>query len=80
MTPSQQRVVAIIGMFAFAGLLAWWVYGQVAPTPLTLTPQPTELPSPFQPTLLEALRQRTVYGELPVTPAEVSDRSDPFVQ
>ncbi len=80
MTPSQQRIIAILGVLGFGVFLGWWVYDQVTPTSLTSTPQPSELQNPFPPTLLEALRQRTVYGELPVQPAESSGRSDPFVQ
>ncbi len=78
---AQQRglSVASLSVVVVVLALAWWVHTVVTPPPIVTQPGPASS-SPLRSPLLETLKQRTIYGTVPVPDPGDSGRADPFVR
>lgn len=77
---TRQLVSAGLVLVGVAGFLGWWVFTQTAAPARPATPPPTTSTSPLASPVIELLRKRLIFGELPLKPVGDSDRTDPFVQ
>ena len=72
-------VVSLVCILVAVGGLSWWAYSTVTASALTVTPAASNLTSPLSSTVVDQLKQRTIYGNLPLKDASPYSRSDPFV-
>ena len=72
-------LVSLVSILVVVAGLAWWTMSSTTAAPLTATPAASNLTSPLSSTLVDQLKQRTIYGNLPLTDASPYDHSDPFV-
>ena len=72
-------MVSVLSIVAVAAGLVWWMYSATAPSTITTTPAVSTATSPLSSTIVDDLKQKTIYGSVPLQDASPYDRTDPFV-
>lgn len=82
MTYSQRTwITSIIIIVIAAAGLGWWVYNtiqvKVASTTTLIQRKPE---NPFSSKVISSLKERTIFGDLPVKAPEPATKEDPFIR
>lgn len=73
-------MVSLLVLLVAGAGLGWWVYSITVTPPLTVTPAVVSSQSPLSSPIIDELRKRTIYGDLPLKDTSPVDRTDPFVK
>lgn len=71
--------ISLLIILAVAGGLGWWVYSVTLTPPIVTPPAVSSSKSPLSSPVIDGLRTRTIYGDLPLKDTSPIDRADPFL-
>jgi len=81
MSPQIRGWVGVIGTLLVVLIsVGWWTLQAVKVPPIVAKPPVAATQSPMTGSVIEALKSRTINGDIPVTDPGPSNRSDPFVK
>jgi|GEM_PF-6973241 len=73
-------LVSLVVILAVVGSLGWWAYQVTQSAPLATPATSISTVSPLSSPVIDALKQRTVNGGVPLSSSAPYDRADPFVK